>query len=90
MNGTTRTLKAHDMLMSDASGIVCTILMGQDKRSAISERTRRALYVAYAPAGVPFAAVQHQLELIREYVLLVTPNAEIELLEVLAAESLLW
>jgi DNA/RNA-binding domain of Phe-tRNA-synthetase-like protein len=85
MNGSTRTLKANDMMMLDGSGIVCTILLGQDKRTAICEKTRRALYVAYAPAGVPVAAVQTQLELIRDYVLLIAPEAEIELLEVHAA-----
>jgi DNA/RNA-binding domain of Phe-tRNA-synthetase-like protein len=87
MNGSTRTLKPNDMMMLDGSGIVCTILLGQDKRTAISEKTRRALYVAYAPTGVPLAAVQTQLELIRECVLLVAPEAEIELLEVHAAGS---
>jgi DNA/RNA-binding domain of Phe-tRNA-synthetase-like protein len=87
MNGAARTLKAHDMMMSDGSGIVCTILFGQDKRTAISERTRRALYVAYAPAGVSVAAVQKQLELIRDHVLLIAPEAGIELLEVHAARS---
>jgi DNA/RNA-binding domain of Phe-tRNA-synthetase-like protein len=87
MNGATRTLKAHDMMMLDGSDIVCTILLGQDKRTAISEKTRRALYVAYAPTGVPVAAVQIQLELIRDYILLVAPEAEIEMLEVHAAGS---
>lgn len=87
MNGTARTLKPNDMMMLDASGIVCTILFGQDKRSAISERTRRALYIAYAPVGVPFEAVQTQLELICDCVLLVAPEAVIESLEVHASNG---
>ncbi|MEZ4519935.1 MAG: hypothetical protein R3C44_24935 [Chloroflexota bacterium] len=52
MNGSTRFLKPNDMMMTDGKGIVCTIIYGQDKRTPISPKTRRALYVAYAPAGV--------------------------------------
>jgi len=47
------------MMMSDGKGIICTILYGQTgvRRSS----TRRALYVAYAPIGVPVGAVRQQL-----------------------------
>ena len=85
INGTVRSLKPNDMMMSDGQGIVCTILYGQDARTPISPHTRRALYVAYAPSGVPRMAVQQQLDTIRANVLLVTPEAEVEMLEVFAA-----
>ena len=51
MNGAVRPLKPNDMMMSDGQGIICTIIYGQDKRTPISPKTRRALYVAYAPSG---------------------------------------
>ena len=85
MNGAVRSLKSNDMMMSDNQGIVCTILYGQDARTPISPHTRRALYVAYAPAGVPRAAVQQQLDTIRANVLLVAPAAEVEMTEIFAA-----
>ena len=86
MNGTVRPLKPNDMMMRDGKGIICTIIYGQDKRTPISSRTRRALYVAYAPAGVPVTAVQQQLDSIRENILLFAPKAETELVQIYAAE----
>lgn len=82
LGGKVRTLKAGDMSMTDETGIVCTVLHGQDARTPISAQTRRALYVAYAPAGVPVNAVHHQLETILEHVRLFAPDAVVEHLEV--------
>jgi DNA/RNA-binding domain of Phe-tRNA-synthetase-like protein len=87
MNGAERPLKPNDMMMTDANGVVCTIIYGQDKRTPITPKTRRALYVAYAPAGVPKAAVQQQLEAIRENVHHFAPEAEAEMFEIYTAES---
>ena len=80
--GTQRTLKPKDMLMADAEGVVCTILYGQDARTPISPATRRALYVAYAPAGVPRASVEQQLAALQANVLLAAPAASVELLKI--------
>lgn len=85
MNGAEKSLKPNDMMMADASSVVCTILYGQDERTPISPTTRRALYVAYAPSGVPVAVVRRQLETLRENILLFAPEAEVERLEVYAA-----
>lgn len=79
MNAKEKQVKANDMIMRDGEGVVCTILLGQDKRTAISPETKRALYVAYAPKGVPKDLVLKQLELIQDYVLLFAPAATIEL-----------
>lgn len=62
MNGSMRPMRAGDMVMRDAEGISCSIIYGQDSRSPISGRTTHALYVAYAPPGVPEAAVAAQLD----------------------------
>ena len=87
MNSSEKSLKADDMMMADAQGMICTILYGQDKRTPISPKTRRALYVAYAPAGVPKEEVMRQLESIRENVLLFAPEAEVEGLELFTARG---
>ena len=76
MNGSVKTLKPGDMMMTDASGVICTIIAGQDARTPISPATNRALYVAYAPVGVPLESVERQLEIIRKNVLLFAPDAE--------------
>ena len=87
MNGKDKRLKANDIMMRDNEGIVCTILYGQDDRTAISPRTKRALYVAYAPDGVPKGSVQTQLELIKENVLLFAPEALTETYEIYTARG---
>ncbi len=87
MNAQVKTLKPGDMMMTDASGVICTIICGQDARTPISEVTRRALYVAYAPPGVPVESVERQLESVHKNILLFAPEAEVELLEVYTANS---
>jgi DNA/RNA-binding domain of Phe-tRNA-synthetase-like protein len=75
MSGATKAIRAGDMIMRDAGGVCCSILYGQDNRSPISSETSRALYVAYAPAGVPAEAVEAQLGKIEENVRLFSPMA---------------
>ena len=87
MSGKEKKLRPNDMMMVDAKGIICTILYGQDKRTPISPKTRRALYAAYAPSGVSEGAVREQLETIRANVLLFAPDARVDLLEVYTAQE---
>jgi len=78
MDGTSRAMRARDMIMRDAGGICCSILYGQDNRSPISAATTHALYVAYAPAGVPAETVESHLQAVEEHVRLVCPSAVTE------------
>ena len=78
MNGVAKVIRAGDMIMKDANGICCSIIYGQDNRSPISSETTHALYVAYAPAGVPAEAVGSQLGRIEENIRLFSPNANVE------------
>jgi DNA/RNA-binding domain of Phe-tRNA-synthetase-like protein len=61
MNGTSRAIRAGDMIMRDADGICCSIIYGQDARSPINAETSHVLYVAYAPAGIPAKVADSQL-----------------------------
>jgi len=85
MNGAVISLKPNDMMMSDGKGIVCTIIYGQDNRTPISSKTRRALFVAYAPPGVPKIKVQQQLDSILENIRLFSPETLVEMCEVYSA-----
>ncbi len=85
MNGQIRTLRPNDMMMTDSQSIVCTIIYGQDKRTPISPETRRALYVAYAPPGVPKKSIQQQLDSIQDNIVLFAPEADVEILEIFSA-----
>jgi len=78
MNGSSRDIRAGDMVMRDANGLCCSILYGQDNRSPISPATSHVLYVAYAPAGVPAETVEAQLAKIEGNVRLFSPKAMVE------------
>lgn len=84
-NGEQRTPKPGDMLMRDGQGVVCTILYGQDRRTPITAQTRRALYVAYVPAGIEPALVEAHLDRIEANVRLFAPMVEVEYRQVLRA-----
>ncbi len=83
MNGTSRVMRLGDMIMRDSGGISCSIIYGQDNRSAISATTTHALYVAYAPPGIGADSVMQQLVGIEENVKLVCPNAVVEQIRII-------
>lgn len=85
LNGEARPIRAGDMVMRDAGGVSCSILYGQDNRSPITPRTTRALYVAYAPSGVPPEAVEDQFQKIEAYIRLFSPQAVVENRHILTA-----
>jgi DNA/RNA-binding domain of Phe-tRNA-synthetase-like protein len=85
MGGSPKALQAGDMIMRDTRGVACSIIYGQDDRSGISAETTHALYVAYAPAGVPADSVQAQLDKILQHVHLFCPAGVLERQEVIAA-----
>jgi DNA/RNA-binding domain of Phe-tRNA-synthetase-like protein len=78
MDGTSRAIRAGDMIMRDAQGISCSILYGQDNRSPISAQTSSVLYVAYAPPGVPLASIETQLNTITDNIRLFSPACVVE------------
>jgi DNA/RNA-binding domain of Phe-tRNA-synthetase-like protein len=85
MDGTSRTIRAGDMVMRDSAGICCSIIYGQDDRSPISAETSHVLYVAYAPAGVPVETVESQLQGIEDNIRLFSPDAVVEQSVILSA-----
>jgi len=87
MNGTEKRLKAKDMTMRDARGVVCTIIYGQDQRTPISEDTKRALYVAYVPPGISAGSVHEHLQTIWRNVTLFAPEARLEYQQVHSSTS---
>jgi len=69
------------MYMADTAGIISVVVYGPDERTRITPTTRNALFTAYAPPGMDPAAVHAHLEDLRDNVLLVVPDAEVEQLE---------
>lgn len=87
LRGKAQTLKARDMFIADAQGIISNIIYGPDRRTRITSTTRNALYTTYAPAGVPPQTVRQHLEAIRDYILLTAPHAAVQHLTVLPSEN---
>lgn len=85
MQGTSKTIRAGDMIMRDANGVCCSILYGQDNRSPISAETSHVLYVAYVPVGVPAETVEAQLGKIEEHIRLFSPKVIVEQHRLLSA-----
>jgi DNA/RNA-binding domain of Phe-tRNA-synthetase-like protein len=86
MNGKEQILAAGDMFMADAAGAISSIVYGPDGRSRITPATRDVLFAVYAPAGISPVTVQGHLQDIRDNVLLIAPDAEVELLQVYSAD----
>ena len=82
ITGAEKGLKAGDMCMADTAGIISVVIYGPDRRTRITPATRNALFTAYAPPGGDPAAGLAHLEDLRDNVLLVVPEAQVELLAV--------
>jgi DNA/RNA-binding domain of Phe-tRNA-synthetase-like protein len=82
LNGREEELKAGDMMMRDRQGVISSVIYGPDHRTRITPDTRDAVFAVYAPAGIGDALVRRHLEDLRDAVLLVTPDASIEALDV--------
>ncbi len=85
MNGREQQTAEGDMTISDSHGVISSIIHGPDRRTRIEAGTRSTLFTVYAPEGVNEQAVRGHLEDIRDNVLLVAPDGQMELLEVVGA-----
>ena len=86
INGKEQTLKMGDMMIADAQGVISSVLYGPDHRTRITSNTKGAAFTVYAPPGIGEKAVYEHLQDIRSNVSIVTPEAEVELMNVYCAE----
>jgi DNA/RNA-binding domain of Phe-tRNA-synthetase-like protein len=77
LNGEEQVTKAGDMMVSDKVGVLSSIIYGPDYRSRISEKTRKALFVVYGPAGVTAQQISDHMGDIFDYIHLFSPEAAI-------------
>ena len=87
MRGDEQTLKPGDMMISDQNGVTSSIIYGPDQMSQITPGTRNAVFTVYAPAGIGDRAVRRHLMDIQEYILLFSPQAQVEYLDVYSTEQ---
>jgi DNA/RNA-binding domain of Phe-tRNA-synthetase-like protein len=86
LNGREQTLKANDMIMKDAQGVICSVIYGLDRRTAVTASTRRAMFVVYAPQGIAAETVHAHLKEIQDYVQIIAPHAGVMELHVYHCE----
>lgn len=82
MRGDEQTLKAGDMFIRDQAGIISDIIYGPDQRTQITVSTQNVLFKVYAPAGVNEQVILQHLQDMRDYALIVAPEAQVEWLHV--------
>lgn len=85
MNGEEQVLKPGDMFISDAQGIISSVIYGPDKRTMIRPSTRKVLFTVYSVPGVSEQATLQHLEGIAANVKLFAPDAVVERLEICGA-----
>ena len=82
ISGQEKDLIHNDMMVSDLQGIISSIIYGPDKRTQIKPVTRNVLFVVYAPPGIEKSKVFQHLQDIQNYVRIIAPKSEVELLKV--------
>jgi len=85
INGQEQELKAGDMIISDATAIISSVIYGPDKRTRIVPQTRNALFTTYGVPGIGETPVKQHLEGIAANIRLVSPNSSVEILEIYPA-----
>ena len=86
INGSDQQMKPGDMMISDARGIISSVIYGPDQRTRITPKTERVLFTVYAPPGIETEAVRLHLQDIQTNVMIVFPDARTEVLEVLGTD----
>jgi len=82
ISGQEKELIYNDMMVSDSKGIISSIIYGPDKRTQITLNTQNVLFVVYAPPGIEKSKVFQHLQDIQNYIDIIAPESEIELLKV--------
>ena len=85
LNEEQQTLKAGDMMVGDSRGVLSSVIYGPDHRSRITQQTKNALFVVYAPPGVPEKKVADHLNDIIKYIHLFSPSGSIVRTEMFSA-----
>jgi DNA/RNA-binding domain of Phe-tRNA-synthetase-like protein len=86
-NGQNQLLKQDDMYIRDQKGILSDIVYGPGQRTQIKPETKRVLFTVYAPKGIGQDTLFNHLDTIREYVNLISPQANLLAREVITAET---
>ena len=84
INSKKQTLSPDDMFISDPKGVISSIIYGPDNRTSITPNSSDVLFTVYGPEGISPPQITRHLTDINNFVNLVSPNANTELLEVIS------
>ncbi|MBI4670533.1 MAG: hypothetical protein HY741_02535 [Chloroflexi bacterium] len=87
LGGKEQVLKSGDMMMTDQTGVISSVLYGPDQRTQLKADTHNALFAVYAPPGIEAQRVRQHLEDIQQNVLCIAPEATVQMLEVFDARG---
>ena len=82
ISGKDQVLAKNDMMLSDGTSIISSILNGPDYRTRITDNTKNALFYTYIPDGISDAAILMHLKDISNYVSIFSPDAKVDLMEI--------
>jgi DNA/RNA-binding domain of Phe-tRNA-synthetase-like protein len=82
LRGEEQVLKAGDMMISDQTGVISSIIYGPDQHTQIMPNTQNVIFTAYAPPGIDEQTVTEHLLHIKDNVMVFAPQAQVELLRV--------
>lgn len=82
LRGESQIVKVGDMMISDQVGIISDIIYGPDQRTQITAETRNVVFTVYVPAGIEEQAIRKHLEDMRDYVLVIAPQAHVDVLDI--------
>jgi DNA/RNA-binding domain of Phe-tRNA-synthetase-like protein len=86
-NGKPAVLDSGDMYMRDDSGILTSVIRGPATYGLVAPGTTSVVVCVYAPEGVGAPAVHDHLERIVGNMRLISPEATVELLEIVTAPA---
>jgi hypothetical protein len=75
------------MVIRDEEGVLSSIVYGPASRARITPTTRRLLFTVYCPAGIKVDLLRGHLSDIRDNVLVVAPQAEVEWIQVVSGHA---
>jgi DNA/RNA-binding domain of Phe-tRNA-synthetase-like protein len=78
LGGQEQRLKQGDMFIRDGEGILSSVVYGPDHRTRITPATTRVLFTVYAPTGVDPEKVRDHLGDLKNFVLAVAPEAQVQ------------
>lgn len=82
ISGKDQVLAKNDMMLSDGTSIISSILNGPDYRTRITDNTKNALFYTYIPYGISDAAILMHLKDISNYVSIFSPDAKVDFMKI--------